>query len=156
MTIYIGADHRGFEMKNQLIEWLQTLGHDIVDCGNTIYDKDDDWNDYANMVSEKIMTDVDGIGILLCGSGVGVSMMANRHKGIRAALCFLPDQAEHARVNDHANIICLPSNYVNEESAKSIIDVFIKSQPSLEEKYLRRKMKLDSISLSFQRKLESI
>lgn len=143
MTIYVGADHRGFEMKNQLAEWLRSLDHQIIDCGNVQYDSNDDWNDYGNAVAEQVLNDQDCIGILICGSGVGMSIVANRHKGVRAALCFSPDQAKHARVNDHTNIICLPSDYVDVEIAKSIIDNFIKSQPSLEEKYLRRVSKLD-------------
>ncbi len=83
------------------------------------------------------------LGILICGSGVGVSVMANRFKGVICALGFDPDQARHARTNDHANVLSIPSDYVDFEKAKAIVEAFLKATPKTEEKYLRRAKKLD-------------
>lgn len=143
MNIYIGADHRGFELRTKLITWLQSQNYTIVDCGNTTYDKDDDWNDFANTVAGKVLNDPDSIGILICGSGVGMSMAANRHKGIRAALCFNPKQTQHAKSADHATVICLPSEYLDFETAREITEIFLKTPPSTEDRYVRREKKLD-------------
>jgi len=143
MNIYAGSDHRGFTLKNKLIEWLQTKQYHVFDCGNKHHDPNDDWNDFALEVVKHVIAEPDSIGLLLCGSGVGMSIAANRYKGIRAAVCFGPEQAKHARVADHANIISLPAEYITEDTAKVIVKAFIEAQPSEAERYIRRMKKLD-------------
>ncbi len=144
MVIYAGSDHRGFALKNKLIEWLTTQQYHVFDCGNTHLDSNDDWNDFAIEVVKHVTTNPDSIGLLLCGSGVGMSIAANRFKGVRAAVCFGPEQAAHARLSDHANIICIPAEYLQLETAKEIIEKFIQTNPSPSERYIRRMKKLDS------------
>ncbi len=143
MKIYIGADHRGFELKNKLAEWLKEQGNEVEDCGNTVLDPLDDYVDFANTVALAVIADAKSLGIVICGSGVGVCVSANRHRGIICALSFDAHQASHARANDHANMISLPSNYVTLEKAKEIVAAFLQVTPKTNEKYLRRAKKLD-------------
>src|SRR3989338_5897843 len=167
MTIYIGADHRGFELKNKLIEWLKGQGHEVEDCGNSIYDPQDDYPDFTNKVAENLIklneaqmpvskrnlgdpsgevreeTRHQALGIVICGSGVGVSVAANRHKGIICALGFDVDQVTHARENDHINMLSIPSDYVTQEKTKEMINAFLAAIPKTGDKYVRRLKKLD-------------
>lgn len=145
MKIYIGGDHRGFEMKSKLIEWLKSEKHEIEDCGNTSFDPADDYVDFANNVAQRVVNDKASFGVVICGSGIGVCAAANRHKGVICGLGFDTDQIKHARENDHINILSLPSDYVNLEKAKQLIKAFLESEPILKEKYLRRAKKLDSL-----------
>lgn len=144
MTIFIGADHRGFDMKNKLMEYLQEKNIRIEDMGNYQYDPLDDFPDFAQKVAQAVLQNPkDFLGIVICGSGVGVAVAANRFKGIFCALGFEIDQVKHARENDHINVLSIPSDYIDLEKAKKMIDVFISTQPKMEEKYLRRLKKLD-------------
>jgi len=143
MKIYIGADHRGFELKSKLVEWLRAQNHDVEDCGNTKHDPVDDYVDFANNVAMSVIANPNSLGIVMCGSGVGVSVAANRHKGIICALGFDTHQVTHARQNDHINMLSIPSEYVDFEKTKELIVAFLTAQPKTDEKYLRRKEKLD-------------
>jgi ribose 5-phosphate isomerase B len=145
MNIFIGADHRGFELKNRLIEYLQEKNIRIEDLGNYDHDPQDDYPDFAQKVSQAILQKPqENIGIVICGSGVGVSIASNRYHGIRCALTFEPDQAKHARENDHANMLALPSDYLNLDKAKDIIESFLSASPKKEDKYLRRIDKIEN------------
>jgi len=153
MTIFIAADHRGFELKNKLIEYLQEKNIRVEDMGNYQYDPEDDYPDFAKKVAQAVLQNPkDFLGIVICGSGVGVSIVVNRFKGIRCALGFYEDQVKHAKENDHINILALASDYFkneNEENgsgleqAKKLVDIFINTSPKMEEKYLRRIQKID-------------
>lgn len=150
MTIYIGADHRGFELKNKLIEWLKEQKYDVEDCGNTVLDPEDDYPDFANAVAKTVILrqaqNDHSLGIVICGSGIGVSVAANRHRGIICGLGFDIDQIRHARENDHINVLSIPSDYVDFEKAKELVIAFVGAVPKMEEKYLRRAKKLNEIS----------
>lgn len=143
MKIYIGADHRGFELKEYLKEKLKELGYEFIDKGNLKYDPLDDFPDFAFPVAKAVLKDKESFGILLCGSGVGVSIAANRIKGIRACLGFNKDQIEKSRQHDHCNILCLPADYIEKEKALEFVKTFLSTKPINEEKYLRRIRKLD-------------
>ncbi len=144
MTIFIGADHRGFELKNKLIDYLHEQNIRIEDLGNYNHDLLDDYPDYAQKVAEAVLQKPEEfLGIVICGSGVGVAIAANRLKGIRAGIGFDQEQIKHMRQNDHVNVLSIPSDYVDFEKAKLFVDTFIKTQPKNEEKYLRRIKKLD-------------
>ena len=144
MTIFIGADHRGFELKNNLIEYLQEKNIRVEDLGNHQYDPLDDYPDYAQRVTEAVLQNVkDFLGIVICGSGHGVATAANRFKGIYCGLGFDGDQIKHMRENDHINILALPAEYIDLEKAKTFVDVFLKTKPLLQEKYLSRLKKID-------------
>ena len=149
MTIFIAADHRGFELKNKIIEYLHEKNIRIEDLGNYQYDPKDDYPDFARKVAQAVLQNTrEFFGIVICGSGVGVSIVANRFPGIRCAIGFKKEQVIHARENDSVNVLALPSDYVDFETTKELIDVFLKTLPKQEEKYARRIKELDTISLA--------
>lgn len=144
MTIFIGADHRGFELKNKVIEYLQDKNIRVEDLGNYQYDKDDDNPDFGQKVAQAVLQNpTDFLGIVICGSGVGVSIAANRFKGIRCVLGFDKNQVVHSRENDHTNVLSLASEYYDVEKAQKLIDAFIDGVPKQEDKYFRRTRKFD-------------
>ncbi len=144
MTIFIGADHRGFDLKNKLIEYLHEKDVRIEDLGNYKYDPLDDYPDFSKKVAQAVLQNPkDFLGIVICGSGVGVCIAANRFHGIRCALGFDVEQTKHAKENDHINVLALASDYLNLEKATKIVDIFLISKPKQEEKYQRRIKKLD-------------
>ncbi len=142
----MGADHRGFELKNKLMEHFQGQNIRVEDMGNYQNDPQDDYPDYAKKVAQAVLQNPEGfLGIVICGSGVGVCIAANRFKGVRCALGFEEAQVTHARENDHINILALASDYADFEKAKRLVDAFLLAQPKKEEKYRRRINKLDNI-----------
>ncbi len=148
MTIFIASDHRGFELKNRIIEYLHEKNIRIEDLGNYELDPLDDYPDYAKKVAQAVLQNTDEhLGIVICGSGVGVSIVANRFPKIRCAVGFLKEQVIHTRENDQVNVLALPSDYLSFEKTKEIIDVFILTKPKQEEKYFRRTKKLDEITI---------
>lgn len=149
MTIFIAADHRGFELKNKIIEYLHEKNTRIEDLGNYQYDPQDDYPDFARKVAQAVLQNTkEFFGIVICGSGVGVSIVANRFPGIRCAIGFKKEQVIHARENDSVNVLALPSDYIDFEMTKELIEVFLKTQPKQEEKYARRIKELDNVSLA--------
>lgn len=144
MNIFVGTDHRGFELKNKLMEYLQEKNIRIEDMGNYQYDPVDDYTDFAKKVAQAVLQNPqEFLGIVICGSGIGVSLMVNRLKGIRCALAFDPAQIKHGRENDHINVISLPADFLDFEKVKQIVDVFLETPTKKEEKYFRRIRKLD-------------
>lgn len=147
MTIFIGADHRGYQLKNELIEYLQNKNIRVEDLGNYEYDSEDDFPDYSHKVAEAVLQKPEEfLGIVLCGSGVGVSISANRYKGIYCGLAISKEQVRSAREHDHINVLALPSDSVSSKQAQELVDTFIATKPALEEKYVRRLRKLDESS----------
>lgn len=138
MKIFIGADHRGFELKEFLKNKLKKNNYDVEDCGNLVYDLNDDYPDFAFKVGEKVSQDSESLGILICGSGAGVCFAVNKIKGIRASVIYDKKMAEMAKADDNLNVLCLASDFVDEERAWQIVDAFLKAQFKNEEKYLRR------------------
>ena len=144
MTLFIGADHRGIELKNAIIEYFHEKNVRIEDLGPYELDPLDDAIDYSRKVSQAVMQNIDNhLGIVICGSGCAVSMAANRIKGIRAGVAMNEDQAHHIRENDLCNVIALAADYTPLDLACKLIDAFLASTPKIEEKYLRRIKKLD-------------
>lgn len=144
MTIFFGADHRGFDLKNRLIEYLQEKNIRVEDLGNYQNDPLDDFVDFSQKVAEAVLQNPDNfLGVVICGSGIGVSIAANRFKGIRCGFGFDVDQIKHAKESVHLNMLALPADYIDFEKAKKIVDVFISTPNKKEDKYLRRARKLD-------------
>jgi len=153
MTIFIAADHRGFDLKNKLIDYLHEKNIRVEDMGNYQHDPLDDYPDFAKKVAQAVLQNPkDFLGIVICSSGVGVSITVNRFKGIRCALGFAEDQVKHAKENNHINVLALASDYFKDEDeengwgfeqAKKLVDAFIETPPKMEEKYLRRIKKVD-------------
>ncbi len=143
MTIYIGADHRGFALKEYIKQYLAGEGHVVHDCGNTAYDESDDYPDFAKQVAEGVAGELDARGIVLCGSGNGVAIVANKIRGIRAAVALTVEQARRARSDEDANIVALAADYTNEEQAREIIEAFLSTPFLGEERHMRRIGKIE-------------
>lgn len=127
MKLAIGSDHAGFLLKQSLIEFLKELGHDVMDLG--CHNEDSiDYPDYAHPVAEEVETQRVNLGILICGSGNGISMTANKHQGIRCALCWNPEIARLARQHNDANIVSLPARFINTQTAIEIVRDFISTE----------------------------
>jgi len=146
MIIYIGADHRGFSLKEELCEYLSSHGYDVQDQGNDRYDKDDDFIDFAVKVVEKVQKHGNSArGIVICGSGVGMDIVANKFAGIRSTLSFSPDHARVSRNDDDTNILSLPADFIDKETAKKIVDMWLEQPFSQEDKYVRRINKIKEL-----------
>lgn len=124
MKIAIGSDHAGFGYKIEVKGHLANTGHEVVDHG-TFTDASCDYPDYAHAVALAVEKGEADFGVLICGSANGVCMTANKHAGIRAALCWEKEIAVLARSHNNANVICLPARFVNIEAAIEMADVFI-------------------------------
>jgi len=140
--IYIGADHRGFEFKKFISEYLEMENYVINDLGARELDKKDDFNDYAEDVAKYTRISPENRGILICGSGVGMTIVANKFQGIRCGLCLSEDMAKAARNDDGINILALAADYLTKEEAIKIVKAFLITPFSFEEKYLRRMKKI--------------
>lgn len=146
MTIYIGADHRGFKLKEVIKEFLKNRGYNVLDVGDAFYDENDDYPDFAVNVAEKIGVEYENNrGILICASGVGMSVVANRFPKVRAGLAMIPDQAFDARNDDDSNVLVLPANYITSDVAKRILITWLETPFSGEEKFRKRLAKIDQI-----------
>lgn len=124
--ILIGSDHAGFELKQKIISYLADKQYDVLDKGCYSIESID-YPDFAHPVAEYVENHKESLGILLCGSGNGINMTANKHKGIRSALCWTPEIAKLAREHNNANIVSLPARYIDEKTAFEIIDIFLKT-----------------------------
>ena len=124
MIIPIGADHAGFQTKQVIIEYLISLGHEVKDYG-CFSEASIDYPDYAHPVAQHVESNPGTLGILLCGSGNGISMTANKHQDIRCALCWTTEIAELARLHNDANIIARPARFITEEQAKEMVTCFL-------------------------------
>lgn len=140
MKIFLAADHAGFELKLAVLEHLVHHKFDVEDMGPYTLEKEDDYPNYAYAVTTKVLgsTDEDARGILICGSGQGMAMAANRVSGIRAALAWNDDIARLARSHEDSNILTLPSRFIDTEEAFRIIDIWLKTSFSKAERHQRR------------------
>lgn len=125
--IPIGSDHAGFETKQAVIQHLQAKGYEVKDYG--CYSEESiDYPDYAHPVAEHVENNSGTLGILLCGSGNGINMTANKHQAIRSALCWKKEIAELARQHNDANIIALPARFISIEEAIEMVDAFLNTE----------------------------
>jgi len=143
MKISIGSDHAGYQLKSELIAWLKATHSDVI-IENKGCDSEEscDYSDYAHEVAEEVLKG--GVGILICGSANGVSIAANKHKGIRAALCWKKEIASLARQHNDANILSLPARYISVEEAKEMVEVFL-TTPFEGGRHERRVNKIDIV-----------
>lgn len=146
MLIYIGADHRGLQLKEALKKSLKDQGYEVVDVGNDHYDENDDYPDFAKLVARAVSQEpVNRRGILICGSGVGVDIVANKFKGVRSALVNNSDQAYLSRNDNNSNVLSLAADFLNEDDAKKILGTFLQTPFAGEGKFQRRLQKINQI-----------
>lgn len=142
MKVVIGSDHGGFEMKQQLVQWLKENSIDIEDLGNSTYDAKDDYPVFASAVSKKISNKEADKGIILCGSGVGANIAANKFKGVRASVCHDIYSAKQGVEHDDMNVLCLGARIIGIALAKELVWGFINTNFSNEERHIRRLQKV--------------
>jgi len=145
MKIYLGADHAGYELKNNLYEHLVHLGYEVEDLGAKTLDKDDDYPRYAYDVAVKILGGDDDLGILVCGSGQGMSIAANRVNGVRAALAWSEETAVAAKRDDNSNVLVLPARFISEDEAFAAAESWLKTGFDKDPKYQRRLDELEEL-----------
>jgi len=141
--IYLGADHRGFELKEKMKRWLKSKGWELTDLGNDKLDAEDDFPDFAVKVAKKIKKG--DFGILFCGSGVGMDLVANRFSNVRCGLGFTPQQIRIAKRDDNINCLSVAADFTTEEEARPLIEMLIETNFSGSDKYSRRLSKIEKI-----------
>ncbi|OGL77878.1 hypothetical protein A3J43_02860 [Candidatus Uhrbacteria bacterium RIFCSPHIGHO2_12_FULL_54_23] len=141
-TIVIGADHRGLQLKDDVKRSLSEWGYLVDDRGAHTYDAEDDHPDAALAVGEKVREQEGGTGILVCGSGVGIAIAANKMAGIRAGMALTPEQAESARKDSDANILVLAADYLTAAQARRVAKAFLETAFQPKERYVRRLRKI--------------
>jgi len=138
MKIFIGADHRGYPLKEALEAYLLEKGHTIEDKGAFELNPTDDYPDFAYPVAKAVAEDSSARGILLCGSGMGMDVVANKVRGVRATVGYSKDAIHHARAHDDINVITLASDVLSEEEVKSFVDTFLTTDLDEGERHQRR------------------
>jgi len=147
MKIFVGADHNGFEMRRGIIDALTRSGHEVIDEGDQKLDPEDDFPQFAGRVAQSIVTsgDSQAKGILICGSGQGMCMAANRFKGIRASLVWNTHEAHAARNDDDSNVLCLPARSLTLDEAVAIAEAWLATPFAGAARFKRRIHELDNL-----------
>lgn len=140
--VYVGADHAGFELKQRLVEELKRLGYDPVDVGPKTLDPGDDFPDYAKPVAQAVSDGKAPLGVLTCGTGLGMSYVANRYPHVRAAVVWNKDVAELSRRHNDANILVLPARCISDDDSLAILRAWLKT-PFEGGRHQRRVEKID-------------
>jgi ribose 5-phosphate isomerase B len=144
-TIYLGADHAGWELKEGIEEYLKEKGVKVVDMGNQNLVENDDYPDFGHAVAKRVVTDESGRGIVMCGNAQGICIVANKVKGVRAITGFNEETATTSRTDDNSNILCLPGRHVSLEDAKKIVDAWLDTPFSGADRHVRRLKKVADI-----------
>lgn len=143
MKIYMGADHRGFKLKEKLENWLKEKKYSVEDMGAYELDKTDDYTLYAEKVALMVRDNLGSRGVLLCGSGVGVDVTANKFDGVRASIGKSAEQVKAGRKDDDMNVLVIASDFTKELDAKKMISAFLKTRY---EKIARHERRLEEIT----------
>lgn len=142
MRIAVGADHGGYPLNERVIEELRSAGHEVIDFGTHDGAMPDDYPDYAKVVGEAVQSGAAEIGVLICGSGVGAAVAANKMRGVRAALCGDTYSAHQSREHDDCNVLCLGARVTGVELALEILRSFVAAKFTGEERHRRRLAKV--------------
>lgn len=145
MRVVIGADHNGLASKDMVRQWLEAAGHAVVDVGPHEFDPQDDYPDFARLVGETLQRGEADRGILLCGSGVGASIAANKLRGIRAGLCHDAYSAHQAVEHDNVNVLCLGPRVVGPALMEELVSAFLAAEFTGEERHARRLAKVTAL-----------
>jgi ribose 5-phosphate isomerase B len=140
MIIYIGADHRGFLKEIGCL--VAEQGHEVVDCGNSVYDPDDDFPDFSFSVADRVVQDSGSRGVVICGSGGGVSIAANKVNGIRCTTAVHVSDVKHNRQADDINVLALSADYTDFDEAKELMRAFTLVEFDAQDKHNRRLNKI--------------
>ena len=138
MRIAVGADHNGYALKKTMASLLRSLGHDVVDVGAHEMDPSDDYPDFAGALARTVASGEAERGVMVCGSGVGASVAANKVRGVRAAVCHDTYSAHQGVEHDDMNVLCLGARIVGEEVAREAVQAFVSATFSGEERHRRR------------------
>lgn len=144
--VYIASDHRGFDLKSKIVTYLNSTGVKVQDLGPFFLNQLDDYSDYAIPLAQKISQNPNDKGIIICKNGVGVSIVANRYKNVRAALSWNRQHAESSRMDDDTNVLALPANFISEAAALEIIETWLSTPFGNEDRHIRRLAKIQSLS----------
>jgi ribose 5-phosphate isomerase B len=145
MKVAIGADHGGYPLKSELSDFIRALGHEPVDVGAHEVDPLDDYPDFAEAVARAVVGDDAERGIMICGSGVGAAITANKVRGARASVCHDTYSAHQGVEHDEMNVLCLGARIVGGEVAREIVSAFLGATFMPEEKYIRRLNKIKAL-----------
>lgn len=143
--VYLGSDHGGFELKEEIKKFLISQKVQIEDLGADSFDPKDDYPDFIVPVAQKVAQDASSLGIIIGRSGNGEAICANKIKGIRAAVCLNEEMAKRAKQHNNANILSLGADYISEDEAKKIAKIFIDTPFSNEERHIRRVNKIKQL-----------
>lgn len=142
MQVYLGADHRGFELKEYVKGWLKEEGYEVMDMGAYEYEQSDDYPDYGVKVAKGVAGEEKARGILFCGSGHGMDIVANRYKEVRSIVGFNSEVIVQVRRHEDANVLSVPTDWVDEEEVLEWVKLFLRSEFSGEVRHKRRIDKL--------------
>ena len=146
MKVFLGADHRGFELKEKLKKYIAELDYGVEDYGAFLHDKNDDYPDFARKVAESVANDPErSRGVLVCGSGVGVAIAANKINDIRAGTAINAEQIKDSVSDEDTNILAISADYISEDQAKKIAKSFLETKFSGEERHIRRINKIKKL-----------
>lgn len=147
MKVFIGADHNGFHLRNRLISYLKRAGYEVIDDGDAKLDPHDDFPVFAQKVVTDVLTsdDPDARGVLICGSGQGMCMAANRFNGIRAVLGYDRESVRSARHDDDANVLCLPAALFKKDEANVLVETFLNTPFAGALRFVRRIKEMDDL-----------
>jgi len=140
--IYLGADHRGFELKEKIKTWLGEWGYEFQDLGALKYQPEDDFVDYAALVAREVVKKKGSLGILVCGTGAGMDIASNKIDGVRSILALSAEHARRSKIADFGNVLSLAVDYFSEPEVRKMVRFFLETDYSSEPRYLRRVEKI--------------
>ena len=145
MIIAVGCDHGGYELKPVVIEEVRRLGHTVIDCGAHAFDPGDDYPDFTREVAGVVQRGEARRGIVVCGSGVGASVAANKLRGVRASVCHDTYSAHQGVEHDDMNVLCLGARVIGTELARELVRAFVAAEFSDQERFRRRLAKVTAL-----------
>ncbi len=145
MKVAVSADHAGFEMKAEIIGWMESKGHQVKDLGAYVLDPEDDYPDFAVAVARSLCSGETEKGVIICGSGVGACVTANKVRGIRACLCHDTYTARQGVEHDDMNVVCIGGRVIGIELAKAVLEAFLEARFIPEPRFQRRLDKLAQV-----------
>jgi ribose 5-phosphate isomerase B len=148
MKIFLGTDHNGFHIKNSIRDYLKRAGYDVTDDSDARLDPEDDFPVFAARVAKDVLgsEDNEAMGILLCGSGQGMCMAANRYRGIRACLGYDITSIRSSRVDDDANVLCIPADTVDKDHLNVLVETFLNTKFAAAPRFSRRIQEMDQLT----------